>query len=77
MVEKDFDELAGLMADVIIRNRKAGPAVSAYRRNFRAMKFCLPVAEAVPLAAKVAAAIFPNPGVAALFAENLGRAVEG
>ena len=77
MAEKDFDALAGLMADIIARDRKAGEAVSAYRRNFRAMKYCLPPEDALPLAAKVAAGIFPDPGAAALFAENLRRAVEG
>ena len=77
MVEKDFDTLAGLMADVIIRDRKAGPAVSAYRREFRTMTYCLPPGEAAPLAAKVAASVFSDRGAAAAFAENLRRAVEG
>ncbi len=77
MVEKDFDPLAGLMADIIIRDRKAGPAVAAYRREFRTMKFCLPLDQAAPLAAKVAAGLFADRAAGAAFAENLRRAVEG
>jgi glycine/serine hydroxymethyltransferase len=77
MVEADFDELAGLMADVIIRDRKAKEAVARYRQNFRAMKYCLPREQALPLAARIVAAAVPDPGYAGLFAENLRRAVEG
>jgi glycine/serine hydroxymethyltransferase len=77
MVEKDFDELAGFMADVIIKNRKAKEAVARYRQNFRAMKYCLPPEQALPLAARVVAAAVPDPGYAGLFAENLRRAAEG
>jgi glycine/serine hydroxymethyltransferase len=77
MAEKDFDELAGLMADVIIRNGKVEEAVARYRRNFRTMKYCLPPDKALPLAARVAAAAFSDPAYAGLFAENLRRVVEG
>jgi glycine/serine hydroxymethyltransferase len=77
MIEKDFDELAGFMADVIIKNRKAKEAVARYRQNFRAMKYCLPPEQALPLAARVVAAAVPDPGYAGLFAENLRRAAEG
>ncbi len=74
MVEKDFDTLAGFMADVIIRDRNAAEAVSRYRQGFRTMGFCLPPEEAVPLAARIVAAAVPEPGYAGLFAENLRRA---
>jgi glycine/serine hydroxymethyltransferase len=77
MVEKDFDELAGLMADVIIRGKTAKDAVTAYRQNFRIMRFCLPPGQAMPLAARIAASAIPDPGYAGLFAENLRRVVEG
>jgi glycine/serine hydroxymethyltransferase len=73
MVEKDFDALAGLMADVVVRNKNAADAVSRYRQGFRTMRFCLPPEEAVPLAARIVAAAVPEPGYAALFAENLRR----
>jgi glycine/serine hydroxymethyltransferase len=77
MIEKDFDELSGLMADVIVRGRKAKDEVSRYRQKFRAMKFCLPPEQALPLAARIVASAIPDPGYAALFAENLRRVVAG
>jgi glycine/serine hydroxymethyltransferase len=77
MTEKDFDELSGLMAEVIVRGRKAKDEVSRYRRNFLAMKFCLPPDEALPLAARIVAGSIPDPGYAGLFTENLRRVVAG
>ncbi|HSA96942.1 MAG TPA: hypothetical protein VLJ16_12890 [Acidobacteriota bacterium] len=76
MVEKDFDALAGLMADIIVRNKPAGPEVAKYRKNFLEMGFTLPPAEALPLAAGILAAVLPHGGYAARFVENLRRAVE-
>ncbi len=73
MVEKDFDALAGLMADIIIRNKPAGPEVAKYRKNFLKMGFCLPPDEALPLAAKVLASAIPDPAHAARFIENLQK----
>jgi len=74
MVEKDFDALAGLMADIIIRGKAAGPEVAKYRKNFLKMGFTLPPAEALPLAAGILASVIPDPGYAAAFVENLRRA---
>jgi len=74
MVEKDFDTLAGLMADIIIRNKPAGPDVARYRKSFLTMGFTLPPAEALPLAARVLASVIPESGYAAQFADNLRRA---
>ena len=74
MVEKDFDTLAGLMADIIIRNKPAGPEVAKYRKNFLKMGFTLPPDEALPLAAKVLASTMPDTAYAALFVENLRKA---
>jgi glycine/serine hydroxymethyltransferase len=73
MKEKDFGELAGYFADIVIRNKPAKDAVAKYRRGFLEMGYCLPAAEAVPLAAKVFAAAVPYPGFAARFAENLAK----
>lgn len=73
MTGKDFDTLAGLLADCVIRNKPVKDAVAAFRRNFQEMKFCLPAAEAVPLAARVFAAAMPAAGVAEAFAAALGR----
>src|SRR5512137_1389666 len=74
MVENDFDALAGLMADIIIRNKPAGPEVAKYRKNFLKMGFALPAAEALPIAARVLASAVPDPAYAAAFAENLRKA---
>ena len=71
MKEKDFDALAGLMSDVIVRNKPAGDDVARYRKNFLTMGFSLPPAEALPLAARILSSVIPDPGYAALFAENL------
>jgi glycine/serine hydroxymethyltransferase len=77
MTEKDFDTLAGLMSDIIVRNKPAGDAVARYRKNFLTMGFTLPPAEALPLAARILASVIPDPGYAALFVENLRRAAGG
>jgi glycine/serine hydroxymethyltransferase len=74
MVEKDFDTLAGLMSDIIVRNKPSGADVARYRKNFLTMGFTLPPAEAMPLAAKVLTSAIPDPGYAAQFADNLRRA---
>jgi glycine/serine hydroxymethyltransferase len=74
MVETDFDTLAGLMADIIIRNKPAGPEVAKYRKSFLKMGFTLPPAEALPLAARVLASAIPDPDYTAAFVENLSRA---
>ena len=71
MVEKDFDTLAGLMSDIIVRNKPAGADVARYRKNFLTMGFTLPPAEALPLAARILSSTFPDPGYAAQFVENL------
>jgi glycine/serine hydroxymethyltransferase len=74
MKEKDFDVLAGLMGDIIVGNKSAGDEVARYRKNFLTMGFSLPPAEALPLAARILTSVIPDPGYAALFAENLRRA---
>jgi hypothetical protein len=74
MQEKDFDTLAGLMADIIIRNKPAGDDVARYRKSFLTMGFTLPTAEALPLAARILSTVLPDPSYAAAFAENLRRA---
>ena len=77
MKEKDFDSLAGLMSDVIVRNKPARDEVARYRKNFLTMGFSLPPAEALPLAARILSSVIPDPGYAALFAENLRLAAGG
>jgi glycine/serine hydroxymethyltransferase len=77
MKEKDFDTLAGLMADIIIRDKPAQDEVARYRKNFLTMGFSLPPSEALPLAARILSSVIPDPGYAALFAENLRLAAGG
>jgi len=62
------------MADIIIRDKSAGDDVARYRKNFLTMGFSIPPAEALPLAARILSSIIPDPGYAALFAENLSQA---
>ena len=73
MKEKDFDKLAGFMADIIVRNKPAGVDVARYRKDFLTMGFTLPPAEALPLAARILMSVIPDPGYAAQFVENLRR----
>ena len=77
MKEKDFDTLAGLMADIIIRDKPAQDEVARYRKNFLTMGFSLPPSEVLPLAARILSSVIPDPGYAALFAENLRLAAGG
>jgi glycine/serine hydroxymethyltransferase len=71
MVEKDFDALAGYMAEVVIRNKTVRDEVRKLRQGYLEMKFCLPAKEAVPLAARILRSIFPRPGLIESLAEEL------
>jgi len=75
MKEKHFDDLAGHIADVVIRKKNVKDAVKAYRRNFLEMGYCLPAKEAVPLAARVFATAIPYPDFAAKFVDNLKKLI--
>ncbi len=77
MEEKDFDTLAGLMADCIVRGRTVKDEAARFRRDFLTMRYCLPPEEALPLAARIAAAAIPDRAYAAMFAANLERVVKG
>jgi glycine/serine hydroxymethyltransferase len=68
---KDFDVVAGLIADCIIRKAPVQGAVKAFRRDFLEMKYCLPAAEAVPLAARIFAAALPTAALGEAFAAAL------
>jgi len=75
MVEADFDQLAGLLADAVIKNADVKPKVAAYRKGFLEMKYCLPPKEASELAAKVLESAFPTAEYAKRFADNLSKVV--
>ena len=73
MLEKDFDVLAGYIADVVIRNQKVRDEVRRQRQGYLEMKYCLPAKEAVPLAARILRSVFPRPGLIETLAEELAK----
>jgi glycine/serine hydroxymethyltransferase len=73
MVEKDFETLAGYFADVVIRNRAVKDEIRQLRRNHLEMKFCLPLEEAMPMAAQILKSIFPRPGLIDDLTEQLQK----
>jgi glycine/serine hydroxymethyltransferase len=75
MTEKDFDQLSGLIAEVIIKNKKVREEVKNFRKNFLQMKFCLPMKEALPIAAKIISSVFHDHGFGGLFIESLKKAI--
>jgi glycine/serine hydroxymethyltransferase len=74
MKEKDFEELAGYMAECIQKNRKVAEQVKLFRQRFQTMQYCLPVEKAVTLAAKVLASSFSDAADAELLARAMARA---
>jgi glycine/serine hydroxymethyltransferase len=77
MKENDFARLAGLMAEVIIRNKDVKEEVSRYRGDFPEMKYCLPPDEASRIGAEILEAVFPASDYARLFAERLSELTAG
>jgi len=73
MLEKDFDVLAGYIADVIIRNQPVRDDVRKLRQGYLEMKYCLPAKEAVPLAARILKSVFPRPGFIESLVEELAK----
>jgi len=73
MAEKDFDVLAGYLAEVVIKNKKVKEEVRKLRRNYLEMKFCLPLKDSVSLAAKILKSIFPRPGLIEHLVEELAK----
>jgi len=41
MKEKDFEHLAGMIADVVLRNKNVSGEVSEFRHNYSRMEYCL------------------------------------
>jgi len=73
MKEKDFDLLSGLIADIILENKKVKEEVKNFRQNFLEMKFCLSFQEALPLVSRVIKSLYPYSDFANLFIENLQK----
>ncbi len=74
MEAEDFDTLAGLMADCIVRDKSVKNEVRAFRRNFLEMRYCLPEREAAGLAARVLRSVFPQGGVVEALIDGLRKA---
>lgn len=64
MKEEDFDELSGLLADVVIKDQKVKEEVKKLRERFLQMKFCLSPEEALPIASRIIKSIFSYLGFA-------------
>lgn len=58
MKEADFDELARLVGDVVVRNRPVGDDVAAFRARFSTMGYCLPAQETLKLAPALFESLF-------------------
>jgi glycine/serine hydroxymethyltransferase len=71
MKNRDFEVLAGFIADVILRNENVKDEVKEFRKNFLEMKYCLSAQEAIPVAAKIFKSIFSYPAFAETFVKSL------
>ncbi len=58
MKERDFEELAAMMADVILRNRAAAEQVARFRSGFTDIQYCLEKEKARPLVRELFGALF-------------------
>lgn len=73
MEEKDFDTLAGFIADVVKKDARIKEEVKKYRQNFLEMKYCLPVEKAISYASKILISIFPYSYFVEKFLGNLEK----
>ncbi|MGB9720157.1 MAG: serine hydroxymethyltransferase [bacterium] len=71
MKEKDFGPLAGLIADVIMKNRNVKEEVRKLRSQFLRMQYCLSPEQAIRFAVKIFSSVFPDVEYFRLFIENL------
>ncbi|HEC77656.1 MAG TPA: hypothetical protein ENI34_00760 [candidate division WOR-3 bacterium] len=76
MKEEHFNTLAGYVADVIIKNVNVKDKITAFRKDFLKMHYCLDLEETVPLIAKLFASILPEKGYLQLFLDNLSQAAK-
>jgi len=71
--KEDFDVLSGLIAEVVIKNRKVKEEAKKFRQNFLHMKYCLSPEEAIPIASKIIKSVFRCPGFVEELVKNLGN----
>lgn len=60
MKENEFETLSCFISDVIRKKTHVKEEVKKFRQKFLEMKYCLPPAKAIPLAAKIFKSIFPK-----------------
>lgn len=73
MKEKDFAELAGYIADVIIHDRNVKLQIEHLRNKFLVMQYCLQAEKAAPIAAQILYNAMPDSNYARMFANNLNK----
>jgi glycine/serine hydroxymethyltransferase len=73
MKENDFEQLARLIAGVVLRNKDVSNEVSDYRRNFSKMEFCLPHEETLRIVPGLFESLFAEKG----FVLDFSEAVKG
>lgn len=76
MKEKDFDELAELIADCLAKNTNVKDKVKALRSRFLEMHYCLPIDEAASFAAAILGSVFPKKEFFTIFVDNLQTIVK-
>jgi len=76
MQEGDFDVLAGLIAEIILKNKNVKDEVKKFRNDFLEMKYCLSAREAIPYASEIFQSIFPYPGFAEEFVKSLEKILQ-
>lgn len=60
MKEADFDNLARLLADCVIHDKKVGDEVAEYRKQFSKMHYCLDTEQTLRTAPAIFESIFPD-----------------
>jgi glycine/serine hydroxymethyltransferase len=71
MVEKDFEQLSVLIADVVINKLNVKSEVIKLREKFLEMKYCLPANESIPLIGKIFSSIVPKNDYIKMFVDSL------
>lgn len=75
MKEKDFEQLAGYIADCVKANKPVKAEVIKFRQRFLDMQYCLPADKSIGLAAQVIASMLPGNEYPDRFADNLRKLI--
>ena len=73
MMEGDFENLAGFIAEVVKKNTQVKEEVLRYRKRFLEMKYVLPRQKAAPIAARILQSILPSSDYAKMFTDSLTK----